>query len=141
MANYYATARSNYFAVKDAAAFLAWAKSRQLAVWDQAQVDGTLLYAIGPDEHDDSGSWPTYLYDEETDEELEVNVPDELVEHLADGYVAVLMEAGAEKRRYVNGYAVAIHSSGEVVSLSLDDIYQKAKEAFGPVAVITQAAY
>jgi hypothetical protein len=37
------------------------------------------------------------------------------------------MESGAEKLRYIAGYAVAYNSKGETVSLNLDDIYDKAK--------------
>lgn len=46
--------------------------------------------------------------------------------HLIDGDVAVFMEAGAEKMSFVGGVAVAVNSKGEVVSVGLSDIYDKA---------------
>jgi hypothetical protein len=47
--------------------------------------------------------------------------------HLADDEVAIFMEAGAEKHRYVAGNAIAINSKGEIETVFLTDIYEKAK--------------
>jgi molybdopterin biosynthesis enzyme len=58
--------------------------------------------------------------------------------HLHDEDVAVLMEAGAEKLRYVSGWAVAVNSKGDLVEIGLSDIYEKAKHLGKN---ITQATY
>jgi transcriptional antiterminator Rof (Rho-off) len=60
-----------------------------------------------------------------------------LAAHLADGEVAVAMEAGAEKLRYVNGFAFAVNAAGDVRSVSLDDIYALAED-LGPNVTVAQ---
>lgn len=53
MANYYATARSNYFAVKDEMTFRQWAEFAGLKVLDpdhkDKSADGIRRFAIAPD--------------------------------------------------------------------------------------------
>lgn len=65
----------------------------------------------------------------------------ELAEHLQDDSVAVLMEAGAEKLRYVAGWAAAVNAKGEVVEIGLHAIYDMAKQKFGDDVEITVAEY
>jgi transcriptional antiterminator Rof (Rho-off) len=65
---------------------------------------------------------------------------EELATHLTDDSVAVLEAVGSEKFRYLNGYAMAINSKGETVSLNLDKIYELASEKFG-VKEISKAMY
>jgi len=43
----------------------------------------------------------------------------------------VFMEVGAEKLRYCNGYAIAVHSNGEYETLNLDRIYDFAEQRWG----------
>lgn len=126
MANYYCAARSNYFKVKDAAAFKAWTETIiGLGVWEKE--DGTFgLY----DDGNDSCGWPSWMEDEEG-ETFELDLLTELSAHLTEDSVAVLMEAGAEKLRYVRGCANAVNSKGEIVSISLGDIYRLAFDSFG----------
>jgi hypothetical protein len=61
MANYYATARSNYFAVKDETTFRQWTEFAGLKVLDpdhkDKSADGIRRFAIAPDTGDDAG-WP-----------------------------------------------------------------------------------
>lgn len=127
MANYYATARSNYFRVKDKTAFREWADNIPgLGVWDDRE-DGR----VGVYDGGDSGGWPSQRYNEETEDYEDLDLAYELSEHLAEGEVAVLMEAGAEKMRYVCGYAIAVNHKGERITVSLNDIYDLAKAKFG----------
>jgi len=141
MANYYATARSNYFAVKDEVTFRQWAEFAGLKVLEPTHIgqtpDGTRRLAIAPDGGNDDG-WPTTRYNEETEEYDDVDVPEELVAYLKDGEVAVLMEVGSEKLRYLRGYATAVNSKGTIVNLSLESIYDLARK-LGPN--ITLAEY
>ncbi len=39
---------------------------------------------------------------------------EELAQHLADGEIAVLVEAGAEKLRYITGDAVAVRNRTQI---------------------------
>ena len=73
------------------------------------------------------GGWPHVRGDECEDFDL----VEELAQHLADGEIAVLVEAGAEKLRYITGDAIAVNSKGEKVAFSLRHIYELAEQAFG----------
>lgn len=137
MANYCASARSNYFKVKDETAFRKWCDLWGLGIFESKEHPG--MFALGATGGSGDG-WPSYRFDEQTEDDVEWVAEDEVSQHLADGQVAILMEAGAEKLRYISAYARAIHSNGEMVSVSLNDIYAKAQDAF-PDAAITQAIY
>ena len=130
MANYYATARSNYFAVKDEASFQQWAESTGLKILNSSHshqnTDGIRRFAITPDSGDENG-WPSHRENETTEEYEDLDLYDELAPHLKDGEVAVLMEIGNEKLRYLCGFATAVNSAGQTVSMSLDGIYDLAK--------------
>ena len=142
MANYYATARSNYFAVKNEDAFRQWADLLGLKIMEPThkdkEADGTRRFAITPGDHTDNGSWPDSRYDEETDELEDVDVQEQLATHLADDEVAVLIQVGSEKLRYVDGSAVALNSRGESVSIDLWYIYELARTLGGN---LTRAEY
>jgi hypothetical protein len=124
MANYNASARSNYFQVKDPDAL-----RRELAGLD--------IDVLTDDPHDErrvvllsrseDGGWPSWRFDEEGDDDVEVDLAAIIAQHLTDGQVAVLMESGAEKLRFIGGAAVAVNSRGEQVCVSLEDIYERAK--------------
>ena len=126
MANYYGTTRTNYFRVKDADAFNKWIE--QFSGIEIIKKDGTvgLLFDDGMP----TIRWVTQKEEngDEKDVEVEIDFMDELAEHLADDEVAVLQEAGAEKMRYINGYAIAINNKKETKQINLDDIYALAKE-------------
>jgi hypothetical protein len=137
MANYYAQARSNYFEVKDATKFVDEMAKYPIEVITN-EVDGRTLYGIMDANQDGSGlDWN--MYDEETGEETELDWIEILSNHLADDHIAVLMEVGTEKYRYLNGIAFAVNNKKEVIRISLDDIYDKAKETLG--SQITTATY
>ena len=142
MANYYATARSNYFAVKDETTFRKWAESLGLEILEPTHhnkvADGIRRHGITPGNGDDSGGWPTSRYDEESDQCEAIDVAAQLSAHLADGEVAILMEVGHEKLRYLSGSAVAVNHKGETAVVELDDIYEAAR-VLGPK--ITRAEY
>ena len=127
MANYVATARSNYFKVKDPESFESWvANCPNVALISED--DGTFaVYSDDPD----SGSWPNYRWNEETEDYVEFDLFAEIAEFLVDGEIAVFMEVGAEKMRYCNGYAIAVHSNGEYETLNLYRIYDFAEQRWG----------
>lgn len=135
MANWYGTARSNYFRVKDVSQFLIWADARDLDTFQNKEG----RYAIAAR---DGEGWPSSYVDTagDYDVEVEFDPPTELFAHLADGEVAVLMEVGNEKLRYLTGYAVAVNHKGDIVSVRLDEIYKKACQAF-QVEDVTRAEY
>jgi len=137
MANYYATARSNYFKVKNKRAFKADCDKMGVGVWDDRK-DGRV--GIYP-ESDDEGGWPSESWPEDADDAYEFDVCDVISAHLVEGEVAILLEAGAEKLRYVHGHAIAVNSKGETRKVMLNDIYDLAKELTDRPDDITGAEY
>jgi hypothetical protein len=125
------SARSNYFRVKDLPAFSSWASSRDLEVWDNH--DDPSLHCIVPagllrESHgypSDAGIWP--LATLQGGEVKKVNIPTELAQHLADGWVAILSEMGLMGQDVMLADSIAINSDGEIVTISFDDLFEKAK--------------
>ena len=140
-------------------------------VVEKPQEEGDPIFALIFDQGF-SGGIPTYLSDtseDDIDPELircgaltEDNVTSEEIDldeepqpkdwsvdmsraiscYLQPGQVAVLMETGAEKSRYVIGAACAVDSSGDEVFLTLNDIYATAAKKFGVSRdSITRAEY
>jgi hypothetical protein len=125
MANYYGQARSNYFAVKDEEAFREDIKNYPVELLTQEQ-NGQLLFGF-LDGNQDGAGLETMLYDPETEEETEISYLELFRKHLADDWVAVIVEVGSEKYRYFQGFAEAYNNKGETRIISLDDIYDIAK--------------
>jgi hypothetical protein len=136
MANYYATTRSNYFRVKDAAAFEAWCRKWSFDFWTKDIEGCGRCYAISADTGDCNG-WARF--DSEQDGEIDIAV--ELAEHLDVRDAAVLVEVGSEKLRYLIGNAMAVHPDGRTVHVILEEIYLRAKKAFGTGINVLHATY
>ena len=137
MANYYANCRTNYFHVKDAKAF----KNAMDALPGlDVCAEGDNKFCLLGDDPDGAG-WPCWGYDEENDQDIEIDLPMIVSEHLVDGEVAIFMESGAEKLRYIVGYAVAVNSHGDMMTVALNDIYQKAEMLTDRPEDITVAEY
>ena len=121
MANWCGAARTNYFRVKDDAAFQdALDNFGGLEVWTQP--DDPKLFGIGFDD----GSWPDWDNDGN-----EVDFVALVGSHLEPGQVAVFQTAGSEKLRYLTGYAIAVNDKGKTVDVNIDDIYHLAEKSFG----------
>lgn len=124
MANWYGTSRSNYFRVKDEAAFRKFVDATGVECF----VDNKHRFAVVADSVND-GNWPSNIYkqyEDGTEDYEDIAFIDELAKHLADDEIAVLMTTGAEKLRYVTGVAVAIKNDGSYVEINIDDIYDVA---------------
>ena len=118
MANYYASARTNYFKVKDLDKFKEEMNKHEVEVVSQEDKVAVLSC------NGEGAGFPSY--DHETDEDLDFA---RIVStHLEEEEVAIFMEVGAEKLRYLVGIAEAINSKGEVRIISLDNIYKEAEE-------------
>ena len=131
MANWSGTCRSNYFRVKDEPAFLAMLEKFDIELLRKDD----MFSFISDNEY---GSVPDF-WDEDKPEDDPISIIDLIGEHLAENSVCVIQESGAEKARYVTGHATAIAWTGEITSISLNDIYAKAQEEFGGDAQITEA--
>lgn len=137
MANYYGTTRTNYFAVKNPVVFLEEMNSLPCMVIHKDLEDGTRLYGI-LDSNDDGGGLPWDVWDDETEDYKQIDWLEIFSRHLEDDHVAVLMEIGSEKYRYLTGYAIAVNNRNEQLRIDLDDIYSLA-ETLGKH--VTQATY
>lgn len=129
MANHIGAGRSNYFKVADAKTFESWAAKINLNIWKGG--DNNDLYAFSGD--DEAGMVPTEK-DVGSDEERlseDFDFFTELAEHLAEGQVAIFMSAGAEKLRYIHGWAVAVNHKGEQINIDLSDIYDLVNMKWG----------
>ncbi len=124
MANYFAFSRSNYFAVKDREAFSLFCKNLGLVVIEQEpeDKDPNAFTLVGF--YNEEGGIPSYDPTTQSD----IDFPEELAKHLVDGHVAVVEEIGWEKMRYLVGYAIAVNSKAETREVSLNDIYDAAKD-------------
>ena len=135
MANYYETARSNYFFVKDVDAFKAELDGSGLNVETRNAGELTQVGLFA----DDSQSASFFeKYDPETFESEELDWTGIFKRHLVDNQVAIIMGAGAEKLRYINGWAEAYNNKGEKRVIGLSDIYKLAEELGSE---ITRAEY
>lgn len=126
MANYCATARTNYFNVRDIDAFhLAMASVPDIHI-DSRTTGGTqscALFCQG-----DAG-WPSEQYTDDPLEDAEaIDLPGLVAEHLADGSVAVFLESGNEGLRFIDGRATAVDACGGRIDLGLHGIFALAAQ-------------
>jgi hypothetical protein len=132
MANYYASARSNYFRVKDIEAFKA-----DCPVEIEVETHGNgkdycyILFEEGIEE---------WVYPKDNDPQ-EIDWAALFANHLEEDSVAIFMEAGACKLRYICGYAYAYNSKGEKLRITLDDIYHLVAREWSPDLEVTNAEY
>jgi len=135
MANYYSTTRTNYFQVKNIKKF-----EDELYKFSENLEIHTNEKGVCILDHLGEG-FPSNYYNEENEDYLDIEWGDFFSKHLEKNYVAVIVESGAEKLRYVIGYASAYTWDGRSTHISLDDIYKKAIENFGSNIKITEAIY
>jgi hypothetical protein len=133
MANYYGYARTSYFEVNDLEAFRAAVEPLEVeVVVEDGHPERVALLS------NEDGGWPDQYWNEAEQTDVEVDLVSLVADHLADGWVAVFMEVGHEKLRYLFGIAVAVNASGEVRKVDLTDIYRLAAQ-LGPN--LTHATY
>jgi hypothetical protein len=125
MANYYASARTNYFAVTDLEAFKEDVSKIDGIILSESDKDGVSLWALLSDDPDGAG-WIWNAYNEETGDYDEFDWGAFFKKHLEPDWVAIIIEVGAEKLRYLNGFAIAYNSEGRKVEINLDEIYDRA---------------
>ena len=140
MADWYGSARSNYVQVEDMEGLKKALEpfSNDITLHDEGE-KGVCFTADG-----EYGSWPCSVfldiaYKEEPDgpelereEEFVFNPATQICPYLKEGQILVMQEIGAEKLRYLTGYAGAYQAkTGNAVVVSIDDIYKKAAKKFG----------
>jgi hypothetical protein len=135
MSNWHGTALSNFFRVKDLAGFKSMVEKELpgVEVREGAATgpnDGRVCVVASRDS--DNGGWPTWIVDpDDHEDEVEVDMPRSISQHLVEGEIVVLMQSGADRLKYVTGDSVAFDHTGKCVSVSLNDVYKKARRKFG----------
>lgn len=151
MANYDAAARTNSFRVKDLEAFKAHLGRYGLTAttFDNPYAGDIVISNDKPDEDPNQitlfsyGGWPS-LDEDSTASRLDLDdISDDewqkldlratdinqiIAEHLAEDEVAILVQVGQEKMRYLGGTALAVNAAGETRRIDLDDIVDLAAE-------------
>ncbi len=124
--NFIGRFRSNYFAVKDRAAFDAWCQSRQLKIIVD-EVNPHLVGFLGS-EHESGLPW--IIEEEVNGEEKEITIDfiGEIGTFLADNSVAIVIEITYEGYRYLGGVSYAINNKGERKNVTLASIVSLAQE-------------
>ena len=135
MANYYEQSRSNYFKVKNKAAFRAFLERFGGAVEPIEDDQGRVGFLA------QEGIPATYMPDDASSEAEEVDFVSELAGHLADHEVMIVMGTGYEKMRYLVGYAIAINNQKKRRAVDLAGIYELARQLTGKPKRITRAEY
>jgi len=138
MSNYYATARSNYFGIKDKEAFKEALKEIPIQIEFKNAPYQNIAAIFATCETD--GAWPSN-YENSEGEDAEINWNELIHPHLQDNHICILQEVGAEKLCYLTGWAIAFNNKGEEIYLSLYDIVDLAEQKFGKSAIITGPEY
>ena len=125
MSNYSATSLSNWFRVKDVAAFIEAMTKIEVQVFNNkhGEPDQVSMYAVT-----DHGTWPYSVWDDDAEDSVDVDILAIIAEHLVEGSVATLIEVGHEGVRYAGGIALAVNSAGETRKIDLNDISTLGKE-------------
>ena len=143
MANYESACRTNYFKIGRPKEFMKWIETVPDVVWQEKNPDNPDMIGMLYVDSLDGTSWPSWRYIEDEngeDDETEFEIFEEIAEFLAPGEVAIFMEVGAEKLRYLYGQSVAVHSSGQILDISLNDIYKLVHEEW-PDATPSDCSY
>lgn len=122
MADYSGASVSTYFKPKDIDDLRDWAKDIEIEVMERD--DGKC--AIRSKRED--GQWPDESY---TGDSTEVNVGLEIMEHLAEGEVVIIISTHDGGGRYPYGIAEAIAWDERIITVETSDIFKLARANLG----------
>lgn len=120
MANYECVTRSNYFHVKDPAAFRKFMdRVYGLNLWEEKDAAGQLVFGFGAYGGICGISPPDGKADDEQYDDSYDTFVNELQEHIAEDDAVIILEAGYEKMRYVVGSAIIVtHAEIDYLDIS-----------------------
>lgn len=157
MANYAANARTNAFFIDSIDGLTTSLAQYGLTISEEPHTADLLINA-GVVREDGAqsvklfayGGWPT-MDEDSVAERLELDEDEDapskplhmvVAEHLADdSQVAIFIEVGMEKMRYLGGVAVAVNKTGDTRRVDLDDILDLARELVPENTTINHASY
>jgi hypothetical protein len=140
MANFCGSGRSNYFKVKDPEKFKEWMSNfgdLSLHKHDDDPLDNQFCILVDSE----CGDVPNEQCVDGEDEYKEIDFFQELAKFLEDDEVVIFMHCGAEKLRYLSGYATAVNNKGEEKTLAFHHIYELAKGLTSKPENITECSY
>lgn len=132
MGSFNGAARTNFFKVENLNGLRKALEPFDIKIVWHGSIEG--FYYLHPDSEDHS--WPSYATIENEDgeyEEIEFSFEEHVMPFAQEGAVVVAMSVGAEKLRYISGYAFAFIRKGEEVlreNISLSEIYERAAKKF-----------
>lgn len=134
MSNWNGTARTNYVRFKDEVSYEAAKAVADKAAgleWHPHPIEKWTAMISGG--CPDTGGFDFSVYGDDVPDDGEGLWWPDIAQHMADGQVLVVMEAGAEGLRYLTGEALAFINDPDLtcVAVSLNDIYKLASERFG----------
>lgn len=118
MADFYATSRSNYVLVKNVDAAIASLKNYDIPIHRHPTNKNAIMLAGC----EADGTFSFSYTDDETNENVHLDLPEWASTHLVEGQVLVMVSAGAEKLRYISAWAEAYTWKGEIVTVDLLDV-------------------
>lgn len=124
MANYYGVGRTSYVKVRDPDAFKEAMSRYPVEVIEKDGKYGLL------DSDPDGGGWCWTRWDDNGDHEDDDPV-DLIAPHMQDDQVMIMVEAGHEKYRYVNAYALVFNSGGDCKTINLSDAVEELAKSMG----------
>lgn len=137
MANYEASARTNYVKVSDLDGLKSALEPFQLTLIESSEEGYYCLLC------EYEGGWSEVIYNDE-DEDVTFDFLEHVMPYVEVGQVLVSQEVGYEKLRYLVGVSAAFirraDNSVDSISINLDEIYDLAKKKFG-VEHVTTATY
>lgn len=129
MSSYLADGQTNSFKVKDIAEFRSAVEALDNGIELTENPDGSVSLAASPE------GWPANCADpSDSEERLDFDIMTFLPLYLQEDSVAVVKEAGSADGDHIHGFAGAVNSQGDSVSLILDDIYEMAEKLGGEVS-------
>jgi len=119
MSSFEAIGMTNYFRVRDLPEFIDALGDYPAVVFKNSE-DPSLI-SLSAECYDDQGWHDT------TRDGQKFSIFATVAKHLEDGEVAVFMQVGGDRLRYLGGKAIAVNSAGKRTTVDLSDIYEKAK--------------
>jgi hypothetical protein len=123
--DYYGTARTNYFRVKNAQAFKDAVEKISGLSYEIRRVENAAMFGIFTN---NQYGWIEEYYDEETDSDVSIDWDKFFKTHLHKDSVAIMRDVGNEEQRYLHGHTIAWNANGDKKIICLDDIYALATE-------------
>lgn len=144
MGSFNGAARTNFFKVEDLEGLKKALEPFEIKIVAHGLIEDFVYLHPETEDH----SWPSYVTienEEGEDEEIEFAFEDSVMPFVSEEAVVVAMSVGAEKLRYLSGYAFAFVRKGEEVlreQIFLSEIYERAAKKFElDVGTIAECRY